>query len=74
MNFNDLTVFIVNKAIFLEIIIILFSFSVDPDITVTYTFWSVVIGGWFSWLSIYGTNQAMVQRYISAKNESTAIW
>ena len=49
-------------------------FSVDPDITVTYTFWSVVIGGWFGWLSIYGTNQAMVQRYISAKNESSAIW
>ena len=64
----------VNKAIIWEIIIIVFPFSVDPDITVTYTFWSVVIGGWFGWLSIYGTNQAMVQRYISAKNESTAIW
>ena len=54
--------------------IIFVHFSLDPDITVTYTFWSVVIGGWFGWLSIYGTNQAMVQRYISAKNESTAIW
>ena len=70
MNFNDFS----EQSNFFEIIIILFSFSVDPDITVTYTFWSVVIGGWFSWLSIYGTNQAMVQRYISAKNESTAIW
>ena len=51
-----------------------FYFSVDPDITTPYTMWSVVIGGWFYWLSIYGTNQAMVQRYLSAEHQSSAIW
>ena len=36
--------------------------------------WSVVIGGWFFWLSVYGTNQAMVQRYLSAEHKSSAVW
>ena len=47
--------------------------SVDPDVTTTYTLWSVMIGGWFYWLSIYGTNQAMVQRYLCAHRESQAV-
>ncbi|XP_076010514.1 sodium-coupled monocarboxylate transporter 1-like [Genypterus blacodes] len=33
-----------------------------------HTFWTVTIGGIFVWVSIYGINQAQVQRYISCKN------
>ncbi|XP_069013082.1 sodium-coupled monocarboxylate transporter 1 [Embiotoca jacksoni] len=31
------------------------------------TFWTITIGGFFVWSSIYGINQAQVQRYISCK-------
>ncbi|XP_078099028.1 sodium-coupled monocarboxylate transporter 1 isoform X2 [Sander vitreus] len=33
-----------------------------------HTFWTITIGGTFVWLSIYGINQAQVQRYISCKS------
>uniref|UniRef100_A0A4W6E0Q1 Solute carrier family 5 member 8 n=1 Tax=Lates calcarifer TaxID=8187 RepID=A0A4W6E0Q1_LATCA len=33
-----------------------------------HTFWTVTIGGAFVWVSIYGINQAQVQRYISCKS------
>ncbi|KAM6896103.1 sodium-coupled monocarboxylate transporter 1 [Lycodopsis pacificus] len=32
------------------------------------TFWTITIGGTFVWVSIYGINQAQVQRYISCKS------
>ncbi|KAG8005724.1 Sodium-coupled monocarboxylate transporter 1 [Nibea albiflora] len=32
-----------------------------------HTFWTVTIGGTFVWVSIYGINQAQVQRYIACK-------
>ncbi|XP_041820248.1 sodium-coupled monocarboxylate transporter 1 [Chelmon rostratus] len=32
-----------------------------------HTFWTITIGGTFVWVSIYGINQAQVQRYISCK-------
>ncbi|XP_067671674.1 sodium-coupled monocarboxylate transporter 1-like [Haliotis asinina] len=38
-------------------------FSFDP--TTRHSFWSVVIGGAFFWMSLYGCNQAQVQRAIS---------
>nr|XP_002120451.1 sodium-coupled monocarboxylate transporter 1-like [Ciona intestinalis] len=41
-------------------------FSLDPRIR--HTFWSVSIGGSLMWLSVYGINQSMVQRYLSCKN------
>ena len=50
------------------------TFSVDADVTVPYTMWSVVIGGWIFFLSIYGTNQQMVQRYLSTERKSSAVW
>ncbi|XP_019947730.2 sodium-coupled monocarboxylate transporter 1-like [Paralichthys olivaceus] len=33
-----------------------------------HTFWTITIGGTFVWVSIYGINQAQVQRYISCKS------
>ncbi|XP_046554579.1 sodium-coupled monocarboxylate transporter 2-like [Haliotis rubra] len=38
-------------------------FSFDP--TTRHSFWSVVVGGAFLWLSLYGVNQAQVQRAMS---------
>uniref|UniRef100_A0A8D3DNE3 Sodium-coupled monocarboxylate transporter 1 n=1 Tax=Scophthalmus maximus TaxID=52904 RepID=A0A8D3DNE3_SCOMX len=33
-----------------------------------HTFWTITVGGTFVWVSIYGINQAQVQRYISCKS------
>ncbi|XP_067824586.1 sodium/iodide cotransporter isoform X3 [Heptranchias perlo] len=44
----------------------------DPDPRRRYTFWTFIIGGTMLWLSMYGVNQAQVQRYISCKTESQA--
>ncbi|XP_071108384.1 sodium-coupled monocarboxylate transporter 1-like [Haliotis cracherodii] len=37
----------------------------NPDPTTRHSFWSVVIGGGFTWLSLYGVNQAQIQRALS---------
>ncbi|XP_064601430.1 sodium-coupled monocarboxylate transporter 1-like [Liolophura sinensis] len=34
----------------------------DPDPAVRHSFWALVVGGTFTWVAIYGTNQAQVQR------------
>ncbi|XP_035509623.1 sodium/iodide cotransporter [Morone saxatilis] len=47
-------------------------FDVDPR--QRYTFWSLSVGGAFVWLSMYGVNQAQVQRYISCRTEREAQW
>nr|XP_046149097.1 sodium/iodide cotransporter isoform X2 [Oncorhynchus gorbuscha] len=39
-----------------------------------YTFWSFTVGGTLLWLSMYGVNQAQVQRYISCRTERQAQW
>ncbi|XP_072338351.1 sodium/iodide cotransporter [Scyliorhinus torazame] len=44
----------------------------DPDPRRRYTFWTFVVGGTILWLSMYGVNQAQVQRYVSCKTESQA--
>ncbi|KAM7387995.1 hypothetical protein PAMP_024199 [Pampus punctatissimus] len=46
------------------------SFDVDP--LQRYTFWSLSVGGSLVWLSMYGVNQAQVQRYISCRSEREA--
>jgi len=46
------------------------SFDLDPR--VRHSFWSIVIGGTFLWLFIYGCNQSQVQRYLSCKTEAQA--
>ncbi|KAA8589463.1 hypothetical protein FQN60_012828 [Etheostoma spectabile] len=45
-------------------------FSIDPR--QRYTFWSLSVGGALVWLSMYGVNQAQVQRYVSCRTERDA--
>uniref|UniRef100_A0A8C2Z8S5 Solute carrier family 5 member 5 n=1 Tax=Cyclopterus lumpus TaxID=8103 RepID=A0A8C2Z8S5_CYCLU len=47
-------------------------FSVDPR--QRYSFWSLSVGGASVWLSMYGVNQAQVQRYIACRTERDAQW
>ncbi|KAG1662985.1 Sodium-coupled monocarboxylate transporter 1 [Nymphon striatum] len=37
----------------------------DPDPTTRHSIWAISIGGYVTWVVIYGVNQAMVQRYLS---------
>lgn len=39
--------------------------SLNPDPLIRHTFWTVSIGSLVHWTNIYGTNQTMVQRYLS---------
>lgn len=53
----------------------LFSFSLDP--TVRHTWWSLVIGGGFTYLSLYAVNQVQVQRLLTVKSlekAQLALW
>ncbi|XP_046554450.1 sodium-coupled monocarboxylate transporter 1-like isoform X1 [Haliotis rubra] len=45
-------------------------FSFDP--TTRHSFWSIVVGGAFFWTSLYGVNQAQVQRTMSCPSISKA--
>ncbi|XP_058519231.1 sodium-coupled monocarboxylate transporter 2 isoform X2 [Ochotona princeps] len=45
-------------------------FDVDP--LRRHTFWTIVVGGTFTWLGIYGVNQSTIQRCISCKTEKHA--
>ncbi|XP_052608530.1 sodium/iodide cotransporter [Peromyscus californicus insignis] len=44
----------------------------DPDPRSRYTFWTFVVGGTLVWLSMYGVNQAQVQRYVACRTEGKA--
>ena len=46
------------------------SFDFDPRSR--YTFWTFLLGGTLVWLSMYGVNQAQVQRYVACKSEREA--
>ncbi|NXA49283.1 SC5AC protein, partial [Nothocercus julius] len=48
----------------------IFDFDVDP--LRRHTFWTIAIGGAFTWLGIYGVNQSTIQRCISCKSEKHA--
>ncbi|XP_056210530.1 sodium-coupled monocarboxylate transporter 2 [Falco biarmicus] len=48
----------------------IFDFDVDP--LRRHTFWTIVIGGTFTWLGLYGVNQSTIQRCISCKSEKHA--
>lgn len=51
--------------------------SFDPNPGVRHTFWTLVVGGYFTWVTIYGVNQAQVQRYLcvpTKKQATTGIW
>lgn len=47
--------------------------SLDPDPYVRHTFWTLAFGGVFMMLSLYGVNQAQVQRYLSSRSEKQAV-
>jgi len=49
----------------------LFNFSADPR--ERHTVWSLVVGGFFTWLSVYGINQTQVQRYMTVRKRSDAV-
>ncbi|XP_041071612.1 sodium-coupled monocarboxylate transporter 1-like [Carcharodon carcharias] len=44
----------------------------SPNPSYRHTFWTIVIGGTFTWTGVYGVNQAQVQRYISCKTGTQA--
>ncbi|XP_070442682.1 sodium/iodide cotransporter [Equus przewalskii] len=48
----------------------LMDFNLDPRSR--YTFWTFVVGGTLVWLSMYGVNQAQVQRYVACRTEKQA--
>ncbi|XP_029452124.1 sodium-dependent multivitamin transporter isoform X2 [Rhinatrema bivittatum] len=45
----------------------------NPDPFERHSFWALAIGGIFMMLSLYGVNQAQVQRYLSSKTKKEAI-
>ncbi|KAF6106313.1 solute carrier family 5 member 6 [Phyllostomus discolor] len=47
--------------------------NLDPDPFVRHTFWTLAFGGVFIMLSLYGVNQAQVQRYLSSRTEKAAV-
>ena len=47
--------------------------SFDTDITHRHTVWTMIVGGYFTWISIYGINQNQVQRYLTVKEKSQAV-
>uniref|UniRef100_A0A8D2L086 Solute carrier family 5 member 8 n=1 Tax=Varanus komodoensis TaxID=61221 RepID=A0A8D2L086_VARKO len=44
----------------------------NPDPLQRHTFWTIIIGGTFTWLGIYGVSQSQVQRYIACKTRFQA--
>ncbi|XP_038612489.1 sodium-coupled monocarboxylate transporter 1-like [Tachyglossus aculeatus] len=48
----------------------LWDFNLNP--MQRHTFWTLTIGGTFTWAGIYGVNQSQVQRYLSCKTKSEA--
>ncbi|XP_060101237.1 sodium-coupled monocarboxylate transporter 1 [Heteronotia binoei] len=41
----------------------------NPNPMQRHTFWSLIIGGTFTWLGIYAVNQSQVQRYLACKTK-----
>lgn len=52
-------------------------FDFSMDLTVRHTWWSLIIGGMVTYLSLYGVNQTQVQRLLSVhnlKSAQSALW
>ncbi|KAK2834437.1 hypothetical protein Q7C36_015138 [Tachysurus vachellii] len=47
-------------------------FDFDPSPLRRHTFWTISVGGMFTWLGIYSVNQSTIQRCISCKTETHA--
>ncbi|CAK9818228.1 Sodium-coupled monocarboxylate transporter 1 [Anthophora plagiata] len=43
-------------------------FNMDPNPTVRHSFWSVVIGGTIYWTTMFCSNQASIQKYLSVQS------
>merc|ERR1719233_555165 len=48
-------------------------FNFKADMRNRHTVWSLIIGGFFTWVSVYGINQTQVQRYLPVKKSSQAV-
>nr|XP_020837958.1 sodium-coupled monocarboxylate transporter 1-like [Phascolarctos cinereus] len=46
--------------------------SFNPSPLQRHTFWTIAIGGTFTWTGIYGVNQSQVQRYLACKTRFQA--
>ncbi|XP_040886232.1 sodium-coupled monocarboxylate transporter 1-like [Toxotes jaculatrix] len=44
----------------------------DPNPLRRHTFWTLVTGGTFGWIAVYGISQSQVQRYVSCKSITQA--
>ncbi|XP_069085706.1 sodium-coupled monocarboxylate transporter 1-like [Pleurodeles waltl] len=44
----------------------------NPNPLQRHTFWTIIVGGTFTWTTIYGVNQSQVQRYVSCKSRFQA--
>ncbi|EZA62319.1 Sodium-coupled monocarboxylate transporter [Ooceraea biroi] len=52
-------------------------FNMDPSPTVRHSFWSVIVGGTFYWTTMFCSNQASIQKYLSVESISQvriALW
>ena len=47
--------------------------SFDTDLTTRHTVWTMIVGGYFTWISVYGINQTQVQRYLTVNQKSKAV-
>ncbi|KAK4878986.1 hypothetical protein RN001_007132 [Aquatica leii] len=47
-------------------------FRMDPSLTIRHSFWSVTIGGTFYWMTMFCSNQASIQKYLSVESISQA--
>lgn len=47
-------------------------FSFDPDPTVRHSWFTLIIGGGITFLTLYAVNQTQVQRYLTVKDLKTA--
>lgn len=43
------------------------------DPTIRHTWWTLTLGGAFIYVSVYGTNQVQVQRYLTTRDYGTAV-
>nr|CAH0110367.1 unnamed protein product [Daphnia galeata] len=49
----------------------------DPSPAKRHSVWSLIVGGYFTWVTIYGVNQSQVQRYLTVANirqAKNAVW
>ena len=73
LSFEAKYYFIEEKALKTQMEEINFIFSFDTDITTRHTVWTMIVGGYFTWISVYGINQTQVQRYLTVNEKSKAV-